>query len=243
MGVTIHYKLQAPPGTDKARAKEIMTQLREEALRYGRAGRVDAVPPLREDYRALRCGRTWRYAPVPDRPKARYEAEVVPEEGFVLIVRPGIDCETLTLGLCRYPSKAWVGDQKRRTGLGGWRWEGFCKTQFASLHGWEHFRRCHLAVLGLLEAARRLGCRVKVIDEGDYWPGRNEAALRENVGEMNCAIAAAAGAMKDFDKATGAAGVQSPIFAHPQFEHLEAEGAARGHADALRKIQGSRPAA
>jgi hypothetical protein len=52
---------------------------------------------------------------------------------------------------------------------------------------------------------------------------------------MNCAIAAAAGAMKDFDKASGAEGVQSPIFAHPQFEHLEAEGAARGHAAALRK--------
>ena len=41
--------------------------------------------------------------------------------------------------------------------------------------------------------------------------------------------------MKDHDKATDAEGVQSPIFAHPQFEHLEAEGAARGHAVALRK--------
>src|SRR5208337_3117128 len=128
MGVTIHFKLRAPPGTDKARAKEIMTQLREEALRYGRAGRVDAVPPLREDHQALRRGRTWRYAPVPGRPKARYEAEVVPEEGFVLIVRPDIDCETLMLGLCRYPSKVLVGGQERRTGLGGWRWQGFCKT-------------------------------------------------------------------------------------------------------------------
>jgi hypothetical protein len=162
--------------------------------------------------------------------------ELVPLEGFVLIVRPGIDCETLTLGLCRYPAKMEAGGESRRTGLGGWRWEGFCKTQFASLHGWEHFRRCHLAVLGLLDEARRLGCRVKVIDEGEYWPGRNEAALRQNVEQMNGAIAAAAGAMKDFDRAKGAAGVQSPIFAHPQFEHLEAEGAARGHAAALRKV-------
>jgi len=87
-----------------------------------------------------------------------------------------------------------------------------------------------------LDEARRLGCRVKVIDEGEYWPGRNEAVLRQNVGQMNGAIAAAAGAMKDFDRAKGAAGVQSPIFAHPQFEHLEAEGAARGHAAALRKV-------
>ena len=76
---------------------------------------------------------------------------------------------------------------------------------------------------------------MKVSDEGEYWPGRNEAKLRRNVEEMNCAIAGAAGAMKDFDKATGAAGVQSPIFAHPQFEHLEAKGAARRHVAALRK--------
>ena len=168
-------------------------------------------------------------------PGSRYEAEVVPLEGFVLFVEPGRDCERLALGLCCYPSKVVVGGQERRTGLGGWRWEGFCKTQYASLHGWPHFRRCHLAVLGLLDAARRLGCRVVVSDEGEYWPGRNEAALRQNVGQMNCAIAAAAGAIKDFDGATGAGGVQSPIFAHPQFEHLEAKGAARGHAAALRK--------
>jgi hypothetical protein len=41
--------------------------------------------------------------------------------------------------------------------------------------------------------------------------------------------------MKDFEKAMDAAGVQTLIFAHPQFEHLEAKGAARGHAAALRK--------
>ena len=77
---------------------------------------------------------------------------------------------------------------------------------------------------------------MKVIYEGEYWPGRNETALRQNVEQMNGAIAAAAGAMKDFDRAKGAACVQSPIFAHPQFERLEAEGAARGHATALRKV-------
>jgi hypothetical protein len=236
MGVTIHFKLRAPPGTDKARAKEIMTQLRERALGYGFAGRVDAVPPLAQDDGALRWGRTWRYAPVPDRPKARYVAEVMPVEGFVLFVRPGIDCETLALGLCRYPSRVVVGGQVRRTGLGGWRWEGFCKTQYASLHGWEHFRRCHLAVIDLLNEGRRLGCRVTVFDEGEYWPGRNEAKLRRNVEEMNCAIAGAAGAMKDFDKAMDAAGVQSLIFAHPQFEHLEAKGATQKHVAALRKV-------
>jgi len=52
---------------------------------------------------------------------------------------------------------------------------------------------------------------VTVSNEGEYWPGRNEAALSRNLEQMSGAIAAAAGAMKDFDKASGAAGVQSPI--------------------------------
>ena len=68
-----------------------------------------------------------------------------------------------------------------------------------------------------------MGLTVEINDEGEYWPGRDEAALRLNVGQMNGAIAGAAGAMKD---AAGDDSIQSPIFAHPQFEHLEAEGAA-----------------
>ena len=103
--------------------------------------------------------------------------------GFVLPVMVGKDCEPLWLGLAQYPEGVDADDgQNHRTGLTGWRWEGFCKTHYASLHGWAYFRRCHLAVLGLLEAARRLGCRVKVSDEGEYWPGRNEAALRQKRG-------------------------------------------------------------
>jgi len=235
MGLSIHFNLAAPPGTNRARAKEIVARLRQRAMRYKAAGRVEAVSPLREDAAALRWGRTWRFIPVPGRPGSSYDMELTPLEGIVLGVGVGKDCEPLWLGLCRYPKTAWAGGDMRRTGLSGWRWEGFCKTQFASLHGWPHFRRCHLAVLGLLEAACRLGCRVEVEDEGEYWPGRNEAALRRNVEEMNGAIAGAAGAMKDFDVAKGGTGVQSPIFAHPRFEHLEAEGAAQPHVAALRK--------
>ncbi|MDQ5978064.1 MAG: hypothetical protein QG602_1036, partial [Verrucomicrobiota bacterium] len=41
-------------------------------------------------------------------------------------------------------------------------------------------------------------------------------------------VAAFAGAMKDAtEDAPGGASVQSPIFVHPQFERLEAEGIAR----------------
>lgn len=44
---------------------------------------------------------------------------------------------------------------------------------------------------------------------------------------MNCAIAAAAGAMKDFDKGSGVVVLQLSVFAHPQFERLKARSAWR----------------
>ena len=235
MGLTIHFKLAAPPETNAAQAREIVRRLRQRALRDRAAGRVDAVLPLGEDTKALQWGRTWRCFQIRSQPEFSHTVELMPLEGFVLAVKPGKGCEPLWLGLCRYPLTVVVEGRRRRTGLGGWRWEGFCKTQYASLQGWEHFRRCHLAVLGLLDAARRLGCRVEISDEGEYWPGRNERALRQNVEEMNRAVAAVAGTLKDRDGEQGTADVQSPIFAHPHFERLEAEGTAHGHGALLRK--------
>src|ERR1035441_185459 len=110
----------------------------------------------------------------------------------------------------------------------GWRLAGFSKTQYASLHGWEHFQRCHCTVVNLLAASRTPELRVKISDEGDYWPRRSLAKLRQNLDHMNGLVAAAAGALKDhYEGAEGAKRVQSPVFAHPQFERLEAEGAMR----------------
>ena len=68
--------------------------------------------------------------------------------------------------------------------------------------------------------------RVKISDEGEYWPRRSLARLRENLEQMNGVVAAAAGALKDA-YGTGDGGVQSPIFAHQNFERLEATGAAQ----------------
>lgn len=238
MGVTIHYQLAAPPKTDRAGAKEIARQLRQRALRYASAGRVKRVFPLAEEASTLQWGRTWRFVPVPGRPDSTDAVELMPLTGFGFCIQMGADCEPLWLGLCRYPLTMLAAARRRRTGLGGWRWVGFCKTQFSSLHGWEHFRRCHLAVIGLLEAARRLGCRVEILDEGGYWPARNETALRQNVEQLNRAIAATAGALKNRDTNAETAPVQSPIFAHPRFEHLEAEGASQWSSASLRKALG-----
>ena len=90
-------------------------------------------------------------------------------------------------------------------------------------------------MIDLLAGARKSGLTVEIEDEGDYWPGRDEAALRRNLDEMNGVVAAAAGALKDMAADSPGPAVESPIFAHPQFEHLEAQGASRGVARLLRR--------
>ena len=69
----------------------------------------------------------------------------------------------------------------------------------------------------------RLG-EVRIQDEGGYWPRRSVTMLRRKLDEANGIVAALGGALKD---AGGEASVESPIFRHPQFERLEAEGARR----------------
>jgi len=87
-----------------------------------------------------------------------------------------------------------------------------------------------------LAAGRSPELRVKISDEGDFWPRRSLTKLRQNLDQMN-GLVAAAGALKDADEASGRTGpVQSPIFAHRQFERLEAAGAARV-APALKKLR------
>ena len=48
-------------------------------------------------------------------------------------------------------------------------------------------------------------------------------------------MASAAGALKDLSEAQGGPAVESPIFAHPQFEHLEAQGAENPKTSGLRR--------
>ena len=82
-----------------------------------------------------------------------------------------------------------------------------------------------MAAVDLLNAARPLGLRVRLNDEGGYWPHRRLTLVRERLAQMNSVVAALAGALKDATDEAGGPAVQSPIFAHPHFERIEAEGA------------------
>lgn len=117
---------------------------------------------------------------------------VMPSHMIAFDAWPGDGCESSNMGLCRYPTTTLVEnhqypfDQKRiRTGLSGWRWSSFCKTQYASnpQHGGvENFLRCHLSVVRLLDHARELGLLGEVTDESGFFDKRNVKALVQEVG-------------------------------------------------------------
>ena len=228
MGLTIHYKIEAKAGVDAAEARRLVTEGRTLAGRMCLRGELDKVGPLAWDRRARKEATLWCSFPIRGRKGASLEVEVYPLEGSIFRVEVGRDCEPLWLGLCRYPASVETELGQRRTRLGdGWQFSRFSKTQYASLHGWEHFLRCHRAIIELLAAWRDLGIAVRVTDEGSYWPRRSERLLRRNLEEMNGAVAAAAGSLKDTSEELGRTGVVAPIFKHRHFERLEAEGAAR----------------
>ncbi|HZL79828.1 MAG TPA: hypothetical protein VFC17_13410 [Candidatus Limnocylindrales bacterium] len=239
MGLTVHFKLAAPAGVTEAKAQQLVESMRRVALRFYCEGLVDHVRSITSDAKTLRhFGCDWLILPVPGEENTSTGVEVWPLAGFLFQVDVGEDCEPLQLGLCQYPVKVlFQGKELRTKKRTGWRLASFSKTQYASLHGWEHFQRCHCAVVELLAACRTPELRVKISDEGDYWPVRSLNRLRQNLDQMNGLVAAAAGALKDADEAAeGENRVQSPIFAHRQFERLEAEGA-MCVAPALKKLR------
>jgi hypothetical protein len=132
-------------------------------------------------------------------------------EGFSVSVLPGEGCETADFGLCRYE------------GVEGWRLSSWCKTQYAVRHGVDHFLRCHLRMVSLLDLWRSFGVTLDVCDEGEYWEHRSINRLRERMTQYERMIAAVAGTLKDDFEEQGIS-VQAEIFDHAQFERIEAEG-------------------
>ncbi len=234
MGLTIHYTITLPEEFGWKEAGRLVKEMRRLAFNAKRRGAVGGVLPADSAGEMRKWALEFRDYPIPEEPGKWWGAEIRPERGWIFPVDVGAGCEPLWLGLCQYPERVFVGGHHRRvTGLRGWRLQRHCKTQYASLHGWGHFRRCRLAVIELLAALRPLGFGVKISDEGHYWPRRSETALRVELEKMNRLVAATAGALKD---ANDEGAIEAAIFGHPQFERLEAEGEAE-HGDPLRRFR------
>ncbi|MEY2880678.1 MAG: hypothetical protein RLZZ15_3058 [Verrucomicrobiota bacterium] len=224
MGLTIHYTQWLRRTVSPERALERVQSAHRQAAQMVKRRKLRGITPIlpaADEPWAVqhKCIGTWPRGDV---------IQLVPSAGWVFTVDVGRGCEPAMFGLCRYPASVRKTKGLVPTGCGsGWRLQKFSKTQYASLHGPAHFLKCHRAVIDLALIWERLGCEVTIDDEGDYWPTRDRAALFRHCDFLNAAIAGAAGALKDLAEEKGGPPVRAPIFAHPRFERLEAEGAIR----------------
>src|ERR1039457_1529284 len=131
MGLTIQYIISTQRQLTLAGVKQLLAPLREKALALD-FETVGEWLEVRPDY-------TWAFHW--PRGVKKISDLLTPLEGWVFHATPGDGSESAQLGLCRY------------AGVNGWRLASFCKTQYASRHGWEHFLKCHRGVIKLLRTA------------------------------------------------------------------------------------------
>jgi len=243
MGLTIHYSLKAGVRTfeqAKALVRDIHAAASEWPFDY--VGPVIDVPegtilpdfpPGPPDVRR-HVPRGIGFAPITVDGDIRYEY-VKPIEHVAFVTDPG-GSEWAEFGLARYPATVDMDGRDFPSGLNGWRWRGFCKTQYASdpNHGGiRNFLRCHLGLVHVLDRAKELGILDHASDEGNYWEKRDLAALVREVSRWNTAIAGIVGRMQDDLEKAGLDrnGIVAAIKNFPDFERLEAEGRNRASAD------------
>ena len=169
MGVSIHYSLSAPAALKPAEALALVERMRAVALDMKRRRRVKSVSTIASDTAAaLHEGRQFPTVRS-DWNGRKYSPDVFPKRGAIFEVDVGNDCEPLSIGLFKYPARVTsceTGNNECQTKMGwAWQFHGHCKTQYAGLHGWAHFRRCHVTIVDFLAALRPLGLAVKISDE------------------------------------------------------------------------------
>ena len=233
MGLHLCYELALPAETSREQVLEVLGRLRSRSERIG----FDRITEVRQ-YEGEACdpGQTknfwtdaWWYfrfmgqghAIDPDTPE--HWPSFRPEYIAGFLVYPGRRCEVAGFGLSYCPDTVTINGLSLAVHRPGWHWHCCCKTQYASVVSDEHLLRCHLGLVDLLDAAPKLGLEVEVRDETGYHEHRDTARLLEEVRRMNRIVAGFAGRLADTLEPDGHRTV-SPIFDHPEFEHLEGEG-------------------
>jgi len=224
MGLTIHYSLQLDSLSIEL-AKEKLTALHEVAvdLPFAEVGEIVEFEGenchfdrnKRDDRLSFLKLHAYKYVREGDS-----YSSVAASRAIAFCTWPGQGCEAATFGLALHPKQ--IG-----TDLTGWYWSSFCKTQYASnpeYGGMEHFLKCHLLVIKMLDSAQELGILNRVSDEGKYWENRNIQELGECVGNYNALVAAVVGRISSLFGDAGKERTYSPISDYPNFEYLEAEG-------------------
>jgi hypothetical protein len=189
MGLTIHYQLRSTAASAEE-ARNLVVQLGSRA-RDLPFDQVDEVIELTGSDCAFQqhddqFPHRWlliqarKLVPDPREPARRYA--VIPEHVIAFSCSPGRGCEQANFGLSRYPATIEVGPCVQwtvHTNLDHWHWGSFCKTEYArnrECGGARNFRRCHLAIVDLLQHAQSLGILEEVYDEAGYWENRRITA-------------------------------------------------------------------
>lgn len=230
LGLTIHYSFKSNArNEEEARAQVEALHAYAKTLPFDDVDRVvtyrkPATLPEnlpRDDHRSRWCLiQSAAYCQDPRDEKRSYVVPPAVVIGFS--TGPADGAEDANFGLARYPATIQVDDRRIKTGLSGWRWRGFCKTQYASRHGIENFLRGHTNIIRVLDEAKRLGILEGVDDEGGYWESRSLESLAKSVGEWNEMIAAFVGKLDDIAP-PGTSSI-APIKDYDDYEHLEARG-------------------
>jgi hypothetical protein len=173
MGITIHWELEALPGSAAAAAAKL-ERVRGACLKlpFKEVGKIEHIPPRtcsamhrrekrhgKQDdlYWAVFCAR--KYVPI-----GRGFQAVRPLEVVRLPLLAGEECDTTDLVLARYPGEE------------GWSGQGNTKTQYAA-----RFVESHLLVIAALDACKAAGILKEVEDEGGFWEARDLKALARNI--------------------------------------------------------------
>ncbi len=233
MGLTIHFTLRSDTRSPNE-VRQLVEQLRNRArdLPFAEIGNIVELKGRACDHHNYQGNDPLRWLVIQAGQYVEFgdcHYQVKPKHFVAFSCDPGEGSEQANFGLAMYPPAIFPRDpitgrgHKVDTGLKGWCWSSFCKTQYASQHGVDHFIRCHLSVIRLLDHAKELGILGTVSDEGGYWESRDVKALVQEVGEWNEQIAGLVGQMKDLL----GGGVEAPITQYSDFEHLEARGTRR----------------
>jgi hypothetical protein len=164
MGLTIHYKLRSD-ASNPVRARKLVERLRQVALdlAMSEVGDVVEFSGAACDFRTTAQDDRIRWLLVQSRRMTsigRGYRFITPIQVLAFSTWPGEECEAANFGLALYPETTKTEEGMLSTGLSGWSWESFCKTQYASnpnAGGMANFVRCHLAVVRLLDCAKAMG--------------------------------------------------------------------------------------
>ena len=137
MGLTIHYTFQSDTRS-VSKARRLVEQLRQRALDlpFKEVGDLIELGEGECDFDNCEQDNPHRWMLVQAGQYIEHEGThytVIPKHLIAFSTWPGDGCEQANFGLCLYPGTIETGDGRRiRTGLKGWSWQSFCKTQYAS---------------------------------------------------------------------------------------------------------------